>query len=315
MWKVAARRLVLAVPMLLVVLTATFLLQQLIPGDPASFVMGQSVPAAQRAQVDASFGLDRSLFAQYLSWIGGAVRGRLGLSWVISSGQPVTHIIGQALPVTLSLAGLAALVTLVVGVALGTWAAVVRGGIADRLIQVVASVAVATPGYWVAVGLVYLLAIDHQVFPATGYVPIGQSPSAWLHSLVLPVIALALSSTGTIALQARSAMADVLGRDYIRSLRALGMPPWRIIGKHALRNAATPIVTTMGFSVLGLLATTVIIEQLFNQPGLGRVLLTAVVEHDIPVVQGVVVFFAVAVVVVNVAVDLSVALLNPRERA
>ncbi|WP_194909637.1 ABC transporter permease [Catenulispora rubra] len=312
MWKVIARRLALAIPLLLVVLTATFLLQQLIPGDPAAFVLGSSSTADQRTQLDASFGLHRPLPAQYFSTFGHALKGDLGKSW--TSGESVAHAVATALPVTLSLAVLATLLTFVLGTALGMLAAVRQGGRVDRAVQLAAATASAIPGFWVAIGLVFLFAIKAGAFPATGYVPLSQSPGLWLHSLVLPVVALALAPLGPVVLQARSAMVDVLGRDYIRSLRALGLPPWRIVLKHALRNAAAPVVTTMGFNLIGLLAGTVLIEQVFSLPGLGSVLLTGVLGHDVPVVQGVVVFFAVAVVVVNLAVDLLVALLNPKAR-
>jgi peptide/nickel transport system permease protein len=310
--RVAARRIALAVPLLLVVLTATFLLQQLIPGDPASYVLGSASTSAQRQQLDASFGLHRSLLSQYLSSFGHVFRGDLGTSWV--SGETVGHTVTAALPVTLSLAVSATLLALVVGTALGTWAAVRQGGLADRAVQLFAGAASAIPNFWIAVGLVYLLAIKTTLLPATGFVSFGQSPDEWFRSLVLPVVALAVPALGPVVLQARSAMTDVLGRDYIRSLRALGMPSHRIVFKHALRNAGAPVVTTLGFSLIGLLAGTVLIEQVFNLPGLGTVLLTAVQAHDVPVVQGTVVFFAVAVIVVNLAVDLGVALLNPRMR-
>ncbi|MHA6764941.1 ABC transporter permease [Streptacidiphilus sp. PAMC 29251] len=312
MWSVAARRILLAIPLLLIVLTATFLLQQLIPGDPASYVLGNSSSAAQRHQLDESFGLHRPLLTQYLSSFGDAFRGDLGRSWV--NGGTVAHTVTAALPATLSLAVLATLVAFVLGTALGTWAALRQGGPADRAVQLFAGAASAVPNFWVAVGLVYLLAISGRVLPATGFVPFSESPGLWLQSLVLPVLALSVPALGPVVLQARSAMADVLGKDYIRALRALGLPTRRIVLKHALRNAAAPVVTTMGFSLIGLLAGTVLIEQVFNFPGLGSVLLTAVQAHDIPVVQGTVVFFAVAVIVVNLAVDLGVALLNPRVR-
>jgi peptide/nickel transport system permease protein len=311
-WSVAARRIALAIPLLFVVLTATFLLQQLIPGDPASFVLGSGSTAAQRDQLDASFGLHRDLITQYFSTFGNALRGEFGKSWV--NGETVGHTVTTALPVTLSLAALASILTLIVGTALGAWAALRRGRPTDRALQLLAGAGTAIPNFWVAIGLVYLLAIKTKTFPATGYVPLTQSPSAWFHSLVLPVLALSLAPLGPVFLQTRSAMADVLARDYIRSLRAIGLSPWRQVGKHALRNAAGPIVTTMGFNVVGLLAGTVVVEQIFNLPGLGTVLLTGVQAHDVPVVQGVVVFFAVVVVLVNLTVDLAVALLNPRAR-
>lgn len=311
-WRQAGYRVVAAIPLLFIVLSASFFLQQLIPGNIASYVLGSTATSEQRRQFDASLGLDRPLGARYLSAIGNALHGNLGNSWV--SGQSVAHQVLAAVPVTVTLALLAMAVIVLLGVALGTWAAVRRGRPADRVIQSVTGIGSAVPNFWVAVVLVLLLAIKIRVFPATGYVPFADSPGLWLSSLVLPVAALAIAPLAAVVLQVRSAMSDVLATPYVRSLRALGLPRHRILLKHALRNAAAPVVTTLGFQLLGLLAGAVVIEQLFNLPGVGTLLLTGVLAHDVPVVQGTVMFFAVAVVVVNLLVDLAVAALNPRVR-
>jgi len=311
-WRVAVRRIAGAIPLLFVVLSATFLLQQLIPGDPAGFVLGSTSTVQQRSQLDATFGLHRSLIDQYLSALGNALRGDFGQSWI--KGETVGHLVSSALPVTLSLVILSTLLTVVVGTALGVWGALRRGRATDRVLQLFAGAVTAVPNYWIAIGLSYLLAVKHRVFPATGYVQLNQSPGQWLHSLVLPVLALSLAPIGPVFLQSRSAMSDVLGTNYIRTLRALGLPRWRQVLKHGLRNAAAPIVTTVGFNLVGLLAGTVVVEQIFNLPGLGTLLLSGVLGHDVPVVQGVVILFAVGVIVVNLLVDLSVGALNPKAR-
>jgi peptide/nickel transport system permease protein len=155
--------------------------------------------------------------------------------------------------------------------------------------------------------------VDARLFPATGYASLSD-PAQWLHALVLPVLALALGMTMSLALQVRSAMIDVLARNYIRALRAAGLSRRSVLFKHALRNCMAPVVTTVGFQLLGLLAGAVVIEQLFNLPGLGSVLLTGVTEHDVPLVQGAVLLFAVFVVVVNLLTDVAAAALNPRAR-
>ncbi|MFC1407234.1 MULTISPECIES: ABC transporter permease [Streptacidiphilus] len=312
MGSLALRRAAGAVPLLLVVWTAAFFLQQLIHGDPAAYVLGNTSTAAQRDQLDAAFGLHRSPLDQYLSTCANLLSGDLGRSWITS--ESVGRLLSTALPVTLSLALLSTLVTAAVGTALGIWAALRRGSRVDRILQLAAGAVTAVPNYWIAVGLVYLFAIQYRVLPATGYVQLNQSPGQWLQSLILPVIALSLAPIGPIFLQARSAVAEALDADYVRTVRALGIPRRRQVLKHGLRNAAAPIVTAVGFNTVGLLAGTVAVEQIFNLPGLGSQLLSGVLGHDVPVVQGVVLVFAVGVVIVNLAVDLLIGVLNPKAR-
>jgi len=308
--RMALGRLALAVPMLFVVATATFFLQQLVPGDPGSFILGKDAAPAEIRQFDVSLGLNRPVLVQYGAWLGRAVRGNLGESW--TTREPVAQTLLAAAPVTLSLAGLALLVIVGLGVPLGTLAAL-RPGIIDRIVQASAGFAIALPNFWLGVGLVLLLAVDLKLFPATGYVSLS-NPAQWLHSLVLPVLALAAGMTVSLALQVRSAMIDVLAADYIRSLRAAGLPRRSVLFRHALRNCMAPVVTTVGFQLLGLLAGAVVIEQLFNLPGLGSVMVSSVTEHDIPLVQGAVLLFAVLVVAVNLVTDVAAAVLNPRAR-
>jgi peptide/nickel transport system permease protein len=217
-----------------------------------------------------------------------------------------------ALPVTLSLTALTLVVILVAGVLLGTLAAL-RPGLADRGFQAVAGFMIALPNFWLGVGLVLALAVKTSLFPATGYVSLA-SPAQWLHSLVLPVIALAAAPTVSLALQVRSAMIDVLGQDYMRNLAAAGLPRRSVLFKHGLRNCMAPVVTTIGFQLLGLLAGTVVIEQLFNLPGLGSLLIASVTQHDVPLVQGAVLLYATFVVVINMLTDIAAAMLSPRAR-
>lgn len=303
-------RLALALPMLFVVGTATFFLQQLVPGDPGTFILGKDASPAEIRQFDAGLGLDRPVLVQYGAWLGHAIRGSFGVSWTTRS--PVAQTLLAAAPITLSLTMLAIVVIVVLGVPLGTLAAL-RPGPVDRAFQGVAGFTMALPNFWLGVGLVLVLAVDLGFFPATGYTGLS-APGQWLRSLVLPVLALAAGMAMGLALQVRSAMIDVLGRDYIRSLRAAGLPRHSVLFKHALRNCMAPVVTTIGFQLLGLLAGAVVIEQLFNLPGLGSVLVNGVTEHDVPVVQGAVLLFAVFVVVVNLLTDVAAAALNPRAR-
>ncbi len=306
----ALGRLVLAVPMLLAVATATFFLQQLVPGDPGSFILGNEASPAEIRSFDAGLGLNRPVLEQYGSWLSRAIRGDLGMSW--TSHSPVTQTLLAAAPITLSLTLLAIVLIVCAGVPLGTLMALHPGPV-DRIFQAFAGFAMALPNFWLGVGLVLILAVHVHLFPATGYTGLAD-PAQWLHTLVLPVLALAFGMTMSLALQVRSAMIDVLARDYIRSLRAAGLPGRSVLFKHALRNCMAPVVTTVGFQLLGLLAGAVVIEQLFNLPGLGSVLISGVTEHDVPLVQGAVLLFAVFVVVVNLLTDVAAAVLNPRAR-
>jgi peptide/nickel transport system permease protein len=306
----ALGRLALAVPMLFVVATATFFLQQLVPGNPGSFILGNEATPAEIRQFNAGLGLNRPAVAQYGTWLGRAIRGNLGLSW--TSHAPVVQTLLAAAPITLSLTLLAIVLIVGLGVPLGTLAAL-RPGPLDRSFQAVAGFAIALPNFWLGVGLVLFLAVDAHLFPAVGYVGLSD-PAQWLHSLVLPVLALAFGMTMSLALQVRSAMIDVLAKDYIRSLRAAGLSRGSVLFRHALRNCMAPVITTIGFQLLALLAGAVVIEQLFNLPGLGSVLVSGVTEHDVPVVQGAVMLFAVFVVVVNLLTDVAAAVLNPRAR-
>jgi peptide/nickel transport system permease protein len=306
----ALGRLALAVPMLFVVATATFFLQQLVPGNPGSFILGNEATPAEIGQFNAELGLNRPVAAQYGTWLGRAIRGNLGLSW--TSHAPVVQTLLAAAPITLSLTLLAIVLAVGLGIPLGTLAAL-RPGPLDRFFQGVAGFAIALPNFWLGVGLVLFLAVDAHLFPAVGYVGLSD-PAQWLHSLVLPVLALAFGMTMSLALQVRSAMIDVLAKDYIRSLRAAGLSRRSVLFKHALRNCMAPVITTIGFQLLALLAGAVVIEQLFNLPGLGSLLVSGVTEHDVPVVQGAVMLFAVFVVVVNLLTDVAAAVLNPRAR-
>jgi peptide/nickel transport system permease protein len=308
--RMAAGRLVLALPMLFVVATATFFLQALVPGDPGSFILGKDASAAEIRQFDASLGVNRPLLTQYGSWLGRAVRGDFGVSW--TSHSPVTQTLLAAAPITLSLAALVVILIVPAGLVLGTAAALGRG-LPDRIIQGFAGLAIALPNFWLGVGLVLVLAVDAGLFPATGYIGLSD-PAGWLHSLILPVLALATGPMMGLALQTRGAMIDELGKDYVRSLRAAGLSRRSVLFKHALRNSMTPVITTLGFQILGLLAGAVVIEQLFNLPGIGTILITSVTAHDVPLVQGAVLLFAVLVVIVNVLTDVAAALLSPRAR-
>jgi len=312
MIRVIARRLLIAIPTILIVATFTFLLVQLVPGNVADYILGKTATPAAIHQVDAQLGLTKPVFSQYLSWLGGALHGSFGTSYV--TGQTVSGALATALSPTLSLALLATIATLVLGQALGTLAAV-RGGRLDSIIQALSSLGMAIPNFWLAALLVVAFALDIKLFPATGYTALGASVSQWFIGLVLPVTAVALAGLAQIVLQARASVLDVLSKDFVRTLQAAGIPRRRILFKHVLRNSAIPVTTVAGLSFVYLLGGVIVIETIFNIPGMGSLMINSVSRHDLPVLQGAVIYFALIVVVVNLAVDLLTAWLDPRVRA
>jgi len=307
----AIRRLAVAIPIIFVVATLSFFLVQLVPGSPAAAILGAGASQEQVAQLEQQLGLDQPVMTQYLTWLGHAVQGNMGESFL--TGQPVSESLAQALPPTLSLAILATLLTTVIGFALGMIAAV-KGGTFDKVIQWLCSLGMAIPNFWLAALLVFVFAIQAGIFPSSDYVDFSDSPLLWFEHLVLPVIALTIAALGQITFQARAAVTDVLSREYVRTLQAAGVPRYRILFKHAVRNAAIPVVTVAGLTFVFTLGGIVIIETIFNMPGMGSLMLRSVQTNDFSVVQASVLYFSIVVIIVNLITDLATAWLNPRVR-
>jgi peptide/nickel transport system permease protein len=307
-----AGRLAVAVPTLFLVATLTFFLVHLIPGDPGAYVLGAGATKAQIAQEDRLLGFDRPLTAQYLSWLGGLLHGNLGTSF--QTGQPVSTIVAQALPVTVSLAVLATAFTVVVGVLCGTFAAV-RGGTADRVVTAAAGFTMAVPNFWLATLLIWALGIKLRIVPVGDYVALTQNPVQWFNHLILPAVATGVIPLGQVAFQSRAATLDVLSRDFVRTLRACGVPRRRILLRHVLRNASVPVVTVVSMSFVFTLGGVVVVEELFNLSGMGYQMLGNVSGKDLGVVQAFVLVFTTMVILVNLLTDLLTARLDPRIRA
>jgi peptide/nickel transport system permease protein len=306
---VVARRLVLAVPLLVVVSALTFLLVSLTPGNVADEILGYTGTPAQYRALDRALGLNLPVYDQYWQWLRHALNGNFGTS--ILSDQPVTELIRQRLPVTLSLVIGALLVSATLGVGLGVISAV-RGGALGRGVDAFAQLGFALPAYWLAAEMIVLFAVDLKLFPVAGYVPTAQSMSGWFRSLVLPVVALSLYGVAAIAKQTRESMLDALASPYIWSARANGLRSRSVVLRHALRNASVNIVTVIGIQAVGLLIGTVFVENVFALPGLGSLVVTSATGHDLPVVQAIAVFVTVLVVLINIAVDIAYTWLNPR---
>lgn len=306
------RRLLVSIPLLLVVSFLVFGLIVLVPGDPAVALAGQNPDPAQIEAVRERLGLDDPFLVQYWHWLSGVLQGDLGTS--LFTSQTVWTAIVARLPTTLSLAFLALALAAVAGVAVGSVAGLRPGTWTDRVATVGASVGVAVPYFWVGMILVLLLALQHPLLPAVGYVPLTEDPVGWFTHLVLPATALALAPAAVIARQTRASVATVMTEDYVRTATAKGLAPARVVGKHALKNAALAVVTVFGIEANRLIGGTVVIEQLFALPGLGQLAYQSVFSRDFPVVQGVVLVAAVMVLLVNVVVDVSYGYFNPRIR-
>jgi peptide/nickel transport system permease protein len=307
--RVIARRLALSVPLLLIVTASTFVLVALIPGDAARTIVGGNGTEAQYEALRHALGLDQSLPARFWEWLEHAVQGDLGTS--LFGGEPVASALNSRLGVTLSLVGGSTLLAAVLGIALGI-AAALRPGWLGRALDGLSLVGLAVPNFFLGLLLVSWFAVSLRLFPATGYVPPSQSPSGWLQSLVLPVITLALPGVAVVAKQTRDSMREALERPFVQTLRATGISRRSIVLRHALRSGAISIVTVVGLVFVGALSGAVVVESVFALPGLGSLAVQATTQRDLPLIQGVALYFTVIVIAVNLAVDLLYGWLDPR---
>ncbi|NLG08565.1 MAG: ABC transporter permease [Deinococcales bacterium] len=301
------RRLVALVPVLLGVTVLVFVMLWLAPGDPVLALLGETAQGLGREQLQAlreAYGLDRNPVVQYFDYLGGVLQGDLGTS--VRSSQPVLSELLSRFPATLQLAGAAMAIAILVGVTLGVLAAVYQRTVVDYLAVVVALLGVSVPVFWSGLLLMTLFALQLGWLPASGY-------GTWRH-LVLPAAAVGISSSAFIARITRASMIETLRADYVRTARAKGVPDHGVTLRHALRNALLPVVTVVGLEFGGLLGGAVLTETVFAWPGVGRLLVDAITSRDLPLVQGAVLFIAVVFILVNLLVDLSYALLNPRVR-
>ncbi|MDQ0801453.1 ABC transporter permease [Arthrobacter sp. SLBN-112] len=306
-----ARRLLSGVVLILVITTITYALIYSNAANAARNILGESATAADVAAKAKELGLDRPLHVQYLDWLSNAIHGDFGVSWF--TNEPVSSLLANRLPVTLSIVIFAVLMTAFVSAVLGVTAAV-RGGWVDRLLQVVSVIGFSLPNFWVALVLVVLLAVVVPIFPATGYVPATESLSGWFLALILPVTALVLGGIASAAQQIRGAVIDVLDMDYVRTLRARGLSSTSVLLKHVLRNAAPPALTILSLQFIALLGGAVVIERVFAIPGMGTLTINSSLQGDIPALMGVVVALVILVVIVNLVIDLANGWINPKAR-
>lgn len=311
MLRLIIHRLLWSIPLIFVVTFLTFFLNALAPGDLAqTMLQGEGTPE-QVAELRAKLGLDQPLPVQYGAWVGQALQGNLGVS--AFTGENVTDLLNSRIGVTLSIMAGVFIVCLIAGVSLGVLSAL-RGGFVGRFIDVLSLGGMIFPSFWVSLVFISVFAVSLGWFPATGYTPFADSPSMWLAGLVLPVLAVALHSITSIAKQTRDSMSDVMARDFIRGLRASGLPSGSIIFKHALRNASLPLVTVMGLVMVGAISGTVFVERVFVLPGMGSLAVQATQQFDIQLLQGVTLYFTLLTIIINLVVDLSYGWLNPKVR-
>ncbi|PYM63843.1 MAG: peptide ABC transporter [Candidatus Rokuibacteriota bacterium] len=312
MGRYIARRLLATVLVLLLVTLISFSIMHMVPGDPAVVMAGVGASADQVQRIREQFGLGAPFLVRLGHWYAGLLRGDLGQSILL--GRSVAQAIGERLPATLSLASLAFVLTAGLGIALGTVAAIRPNTWVDHAVMSLAVVGVSVPGFWLGLILIILFSVVVDWLPAGGYVPLAQGAGAWFRALVLPAASLALLQVGLLARITRSTVAETLQEDYVRTARAKGLSTWVVVGRHAFGNATIPVMTVLGISTSLLLSGSVVVETVFSIPGLGRLMATAILARDYPVIQGGLLVTALLFVVINLAVDVLYAWLDPRIR-
>ncbi len=304
------RRLALSIPILLLVSIMVFSLIHLIPGDPATVILGLEATPEAKAALRQELGLDRPLVVQYLSWLGDVLRGDLGRSLV--DRTPVIDQIMRRLPATIELALGAFLVALLIAVPAGIVSSIRRGGAVDYGSTLFALGGMSIPSFWLAMMFIILFAVKLQWLPASGYVPFFEDPGANLRTMVLPMVATGIRESAVLTRMLRSSMLEVLHSDYVRTAHAKGLRERVVVMRHALRNALVPVITSSGLVVAGLLGGLVITETIFSIPGFGRLIIESVSRRDFVTVQGAILVSALLVVLVNLIVDILLALIDPR---
>jgi peptide/nickel transport system permease protein len=310
--RIVGRRLLHAVPVILIATFVVFSLVKLIPGDIAVTLAGENASEARLSEIRQLYGLDRPFLVQYFSWVWGAVNGDLSRS--LLSGEPVATSIARCFPNTLLIVMLAVVISMTVGILLGIAAALKPHSLLDRAINSAVSLGVAIPNFWLAMLLVAIFAMSYHWFPATGSVSFSRSPADAVLHATLPALALAAGGIAEVARQLRSSLLEILSSQYVRTLRAKGLSPGIILWKHGLRNVSVNLLTVLGLLINKLLAATVVVEAVFAIPGMGNLVVNATMQRDFPIVQGVVLTMVMLVVFVNLIVDVLYVVFDPRVR-
>jgi peptide/nickel transport system permease protein len=306
------RRLLSAIPTLILVSLFVFTLQKLLPGDPVLAMAGEERDPAVMEYLREKYRLNDPLPLQYVHWVGNVLQGDFGTS--LRTEQPVTTLLASKLPVTIELAVLALLIAMLIGIPTGVISAVRKGMAVDYGANVLALSGISIPHFWLGILLIMIFAVQLQWLPASGFVPLGEDVAQNLKTLILPAFVLGAGLSGVLMRHTRSAMLEVLRADYVRTARAKGLFPRTVILKHALRNALMPIVTLTTLLFGELLGGAVLTEQVFSIPGFGKMIVDAVFNRDYAVVQGVVLCVALGFVLLNLLADVLYRMINPRLR-
>ncbi len=306
-------RLVQLVPTIFLVSIIVFALQQLMPGDPAVLLAGESAGNPHVvAQIRDQLLLNRPLWVQYLHWIDGVLHGNLGYSWRLS--EPVSELIAQKLPVTVQLSVMAFLFAVVIGVPAGVVSAVKQGTAWDWAANAIGLSGLSIPNFWLGIVLILVVSVDLGWLPPSGYVSLARDPLRSIETTIMPAFVLGNAIAAILMRHTRSAMLQALAQDYVRTARAKGLSETRVVLRHALRNALIPVVTLGGLQLGLLLSGAVLTEQVFDIPGLGKLVVDSVFNRDYPVIQGVVLVTALLYVLINLVTDVLYAVINPRLR-
>jgi peptide/nickel transport system permease protein len=309
MLELVVKRLISAIPTLFLVTLMVFSLQKLLPGDPITAMAGEERDPAVIAQLREQYHLNDPIHSQYFHWVGNALRGDFGTS--LRTQEPVLQLIASKLPVTLELSLLAMIVALIIGITMGVLAAVNKGTWIDNGTNFLALSGISIPHFWLGVLLIMLFSVKLHWLPASGYVPFSEDPLQNLKTMLLPAAVLGTGLSATLMRHTRAAMIAVLKADYIRTARAKGLLPKKVIMKHALRNALVPIITLTTLLFGELLGGAVLSEQVFTIPGFGKMIVDSVFNRDYAVVQGVVMVVAVGFLLMNLLADVLYVLVNP----
>ena len=306
------RRLLIAIPTIILISIFVFTLQKLLPGDPVLAMAGEERDPEVLEFLREKYRLNDPIIVQYFAWIGNALQGDLGIS--LRTNQPVLELIGEKLPVTIQLATMALIIAMVIGIPAGVLSAYKKGTWIDWVANVVALSGLSIPNFWLGIMMILLVSVNLGWLPTSGYQPFAEDPLQSIKTMLMPAFVLGTAIAATLMRHTRSAMLSVLKSDYIRTARAKGLSERIVLVKHALRNALVPIVTVITLIFGELLAGAVLTEQIFTIPGFGKLVVDAVFNRDYAVVQGIVLCTGVAFIFMNLLADVAYRVLNPRMR-
>jgi peptide/nickel transport system permease protein len=307
-----AKRVLSLIPVIVVVAIVVFLLLRLSPGDPAVVIAGDNADAVAIERIRASLGLDQPLVTQFFIWAASLLQGDLGIS--IFSKIPVTDLILQRLEPTVSLALTTLFFSVLIAVPLGTIAGATAGSCLDRSLMLVSVLGFSIPAFVLGYCLIYVFSLQLRILPVQGFSSIRQGIGPFLSTIALPTMTMGLAYLVLIARITRASVLEMMGEDFIRTARAKGVKERLVVTRHALRNSAIPILTVIGIGVALLISGVVVIETVFNIPGVGRLVVDAILKRDYPVIQGIILVFSGTYVLINLAIDIGYAFLDPRVR-